>query len=49
LWQVCGRSDTTLAQMIRFDLLYVRRRSAWLNIYICWRTLGAVLATRGAF
>ena len=48
LWQVNGRSELTLDEMIELDLEYVRRRSVWLNIAILARTLPAVLRARGA-
>lgn len=48
LWQVSGRCELTIAQMIVLDIEYVQRRSLWLNLVILLRTLPAVLATRGA-
>jgi lipopolysaccharide/colanic/teichoic acid biosynthesis glycosyltransferase len=48
LWQVNGRSELTLEEMIALDLEYVRRRSLRLNIEILLRTVPAVLRGRGA-
>jgi len=48
LWQVSGRCELTLDQMIALDLEYVRRRSPLLNIWILLRTVPAVLSLRGA-
>jgi lipopolysaccharide/colanic/teichoic acid biosynthesis glycosyltransferase len=48
LWQVNGRSELTLEEMIALDLEYVRRRSLWLNLEILLRTIPAVLRARGA-
>ncbi len=48
LWQVNGRSEVPLEEMIALDLEYVRRRSLWLNIRILVRTVPAVLSLRGA-
>jgi lipopolysaccharide/colanic/teichoic acid biosynthesis glycosyltransferase len=48
LWQVSGRCELTLEQMIALDLEYVRRRSLWLNLWILARTVPAVLSSRGA-
>ena len=31
LWQVSGRSEVTLEEMVRLDVEYARRRSLWLN------------------
>jgi lipopolysaccharide/colanic/teichoic acid biosynthesis glycosyltransferase len=48
LWQVSGRSELTLEEMVRLDVEYARRRSLWLNIRILARTVPAVLSGRGA-
>ena len=48
LWQVSGRCDLTLDEMIALDIEYVHRRSVRLNLRILLRTLPAVLASRGA-
>lgn len=48
LWQVSGRCDLTVDQMIALDIEYVQRRSLRLNLLILLRTLPAVLGTRGA-
>jgi lipopolysaccharide/colanic/teichoic acid biosynthesis glycosyltransferase len=48
LWQVSGRSEVSLEQMIELDTDYVRRRSLRLNVWILLRTIPAVLSARGA-
>ena len=48
LWQVSGRSEVSLEQMIDLDVEYVRRRSVLLNVWILLRTAPAVLTMRGA-
>ena len=48
LWQVNGRSEVSLEQMIELDLDYVQRRSLLLNLGILQRTIPAVLSRRGA-
>ena len=48
LWQVSGRSEVSLEQMIELDNEYVRRRSLLLNVWILLRTVPAVLSRRGA-
>jgi lipopolysaccharide/colanic/teichoic acid biosynthesis glycosyltransferase len=48
LWQVSGRSQLTLEEMIRLDVEYIRRRSLLLNLRILLRTVPAVLFGRGA-
>jgi lipopolysaccharide/colanic/teichoic acid biosynthesis glycosyltransferase len=48
LWQVSGRSEVSLEEMIELDVEYVRRRSVLLNLWILLRTAPAVLTMRGA-
>jgi len=48
LWQVSGRSEVSLEQMIELDVQYARRRSVLLNVWILIRTIPAVLSMRGA-
>jgi lipopolysaccharide/colanic/teichoic acid biosynthesis glycosyltransferase len=43
LWQVSGRNRLSVQQMLELDLIYVRRRSLRLDLWILWRTLPAVL------
>jgi lipopolysaccharide/colanic/teichoic acid biosynthesis glycosyltransferase len=49
LWQVSGRSQVTLEEMVRLDVDYARRRSLRLNLWILVRTVPAVLGARGAW
>jgi lipopolysaccharide/colanic/teichoic acid biosynthesis glycosyltransferase len=49
LWQVSGRSEVTLEEMVRLDVEYARRRSLSLNLWILLRTVPAVLGARGAW
>jgi lipopolysaccharide/colanic/teichoic acid biosynthesis glycosyltransferase len=48
LWQVRGRSELTIEQMVALDIEYVERRSLWLNLCILARTIPVVLRGRGA-
>ena len=48
LWQISGRCELTVEEMIELDLEYVRRRSFWLNVKILARTPAVVLLGRGA-
>jgi lipopolysaccharide/colanic/teichoic acid biosynthesis glycosyltransferase len=48
LWQVSGRSELTLEEMIALDLEYVERRSPLLNLWILIRTVPVVVSRRGA-
>jgi lipopolysaccharide/colanic/teichoic acid biosynthesis glycosyltransferase len=48
LWQVSGRCELTLEEMIDLDVAYVERRSLHLNLWILVCTLPAMLSSRGA-
>ncbi|MGZ8633269.1 MAG: sugar transferase [Solirubrobacteraceae bacterium] len=48
LWQVSGRSELTLEEMIALDVEYACRRSVWLNLRILARTIPVVFVGRGA-
>ncbi|MAO79650.1 MAG: exopolysaccharide biosynthesis polyprenyl glycosylphosphotransferase [Nocardioides sp.] len=49
LWQVSGRNDLTPQEAIRLDLYYVDNWSMLQDLSILGRTVGAVLASRGAY
>ncbi|HEY5653422.1 MAG TPA: exopolysaccharide biosynthesis polyprenyl glycosylphosphotransferase [Pontiella sp.] len=49
LWQVSGRSESGTAGMEKWDPYYVRNWSIWLDIVILFRTVKAVLGSRGAY
>jgi lipopolysaccharide/colanic/teichoic acid biosynthesis glycosyltransferase len=49
LWQVSGRSDLSWEDTVRMDLQYVDNWSWSLDLNIAARTLGAVLAHKGAY
>jgi len=48
LWQTSGRSDTDYARRVALDSYYVLNWSPWLDIWVLFRTIGAVLFMRGA-
>ena len=48
LWQVSGRSNTSYDYRIALDSWYVRNWNLWLDIVILFKTVGVVLAGRGA-
>jgi Undecaprenyl-phosphate galactose phosphotransferase WbaP len=48
LWQVSARSDGDLEVQQALDTYYIRNWSIWIDFYILSRTLGAVVAGRGA-
>jgi len=49
LWQVSGRSDLSWEETVRLDLYYVENWSMVQDLAILARTVGAVLASRGAY
>jgi exopolysaccharide biosynthesis polyprenyl glycosylphosphotransferase len=48
-WQVNGRSDKPMHLYTDEDLFYIQHYSLLLDIQILWRTIGAVLKSRGAY
>jgi len=48
-WQIQGRSDQPMHLNTDLDLFYIRNYSIMLDLYILWRTIGAVLKRKGAF
>jgi exopolysaccharide biosynthesis polyprenyl glycosylphosphotransferase len=49
LWQILGRKDLPMHENLQYDFYYIRNRSLTLDLSILLRTIGAVLARRGAF
>jgi Undecaprenyl-phosphate galactose phosphotransferase WbaP len=49
LWQVTARSDGDLSVQQSLDSYYIRNWSLWLDIYILFRTVRAVLAPHGSY
>jgi exopolysaccharide biosynthesis polyprenyl glycosylphosphotransferase len=49
LWQVSGRSDLSWDEAVRLDLYYVDNWSLAYDLNILWRTVGVVLARKGAY
>lgn len=49
LWQVSGRSNVSYDERVKLDMHYIRNYSIWLDIYLLWLTIPAVLQRRGAF
>jgi lipopolysaccharide/colanic/teichoic acid biosynthesis glycosyltransferase len=48
LWQVSGRADLPWEQCVALDLAYVEGWSPWLDLWVLWRTLPAVVRGTGA-
>ncbi len=49
LWQVSGRSDISYDQRVNLDMTYIRNWNIWLDFYLLYRTIPAVLSGRGAY
>ncbi|MCL2008431.1 MAG: undecaprenyl-phosphate galactose phosphotransferase WbaP [Treponema sp.] len=49
LWQVSGRSDTDYSERVSYDLYYIQSWSVWLDLWIMYRTPGAIIKGRGAY
>ena len=47
-WQVSGRSNISFDQWMKLDLEYIDTWSLWQDVQICFRTVPAVLLSRGA-
>lgn len=48
LWQVEGRNQLSMADMLELDVRYARGRSLWKDLSILMRTVPTVLTGRGA-
>ncbi len=48
-WQIGGRSELDSYEAIRLDLFYIDNWSLGLDLYILLKTLGIVIARRGAY
>lgn len=48
LWQVSGRTETSFADYVRYDLFYIQNWSLSLDLWILWRTFRAVTTAEGA-
>ncbi|SDW43203.1 Sugar transferase involved in LPS biosynthesis (colanic, teichoic acid) [Marinococcus luteus] len=49
LWQVSGRSDLTYPERMDLELEYIRRQRLSTDIFILFKTAGAVLRKQGAY
>lgn len=47
-WQISGRSRVGAEEAVKMDLFYIDNWSLGLDVYILFRTLGAVVTRRGA-
>jgi exopolysaccharide biosynthesis polyprenyl glycosylphosphotransferase len=49
LWQVGGRSTISFNEMIRLDLRYAQNWSLWLDLKILFKTVRALIPSKGAW
>ena len=49
LWQVSGRSETDYIARVSYDTYYLQSWSVWIDIWIIFRTFGAVIRGKGAY
>ncbi len=49
LWQILGRKDLPMHENLQYDFYYIRNRSLGLDLSLLLRTVGVVLARRGAY
>jgi len=49
LWQVSGRADTSFEEQMALDLRYIEERDLFLDLYILFATVPAVLTGKGAY
>jgi exopolysaccharide production protein ExoY len=49
MWQVSGRNDVEYDERVALDVLYVKRRTIWVNMFILIKTVPAVLNRRGSY
>ena len=49
LWQVSGRSELPWDERIHLDLYYIENWSMWLDFALLWRTLRAMIRSKGAY
>ncbi len=49
MWQVSGRSDTTYPERVAMDTWYVRNWSVWIDLMYLFKTVKAVVTSKGAY
>lgn len=47
-WQIGGRADIDFPEQVQLDVQYIESQSFWLDVWICLKTIPAVLLGRGA-
>ncbi len=49
LWQTSGRSDCDYAERVALDVHYILNWSPWMDLWIVFRTVAAVLKMKGSY
>jgi len=49
LWQISGRSEKDYSSRVSYDTYYLQSWSVWLDIWIMFKTFGAVIRGKGAY
>ncbi len=49
IWQVSGRSNIPFPQQVQLDVEYIHSQSLWLDLKLLFKTIPAVLLSRGAY
>jgi lipopolysaccharide/colanic/teichoic acid biosynthesis glycosyltransferase len=47
-WQIGGRANIDFPEQVQLDVQYIESQSFWLDVWICIKTIPAVLLGRGA-
>jgi exopolysaccharide biosynthesis polyprenyl glycosylphosphotransferase len=47
-WQIGGRANIDFPEQVQLDVHYIESQSFWLDVWICIKTIPAVLLGRGA-
>jgi exopolysaccharide biosynthesis polyprenyl glycosylphosphotransferase len=47
-WQIGGRANIDFPEQVQLDVQYIESRSFWLDVWICIKTVPAVVLGRGA-
>lgn len=49
LWQVSGRNKTTYRRRVALDVMYSRRKSLWMDIWILFLTIRTIVGGEGCY
>lgn len=49
LWQISGRSNIGFREMVELDIIYIKTRNAWMDIFIIVKTFRVLLGSKDAY